>query len=88
MSTFTIASIVVTCLFVTAFLIIDHIEVARANRIASNPHIQQWLSKSEEERSFEAYLRDVGIDGENCPIEELVAAHKQHETIVKILKTV
>jgi sensor histidine kinase regulating citrate/malate metabolism len=88
MSNFTIASIVVTCLFVTVVLIVDHVEVARANRIASNPHIQEWLSKSEEERSFQAYLQDIGLDGENCPIEELVAAHKQHEMIVKILKTV
>jgi hypothetical protein len=88
MSNFTIVSIVVTCLFVTAILIVDHVEVARANRIASNPHIQQWLSKTEEERSFDAYLRDIGLDGESCPIEELVAAHKQHEMIIKILKTV
>lgn len=88
MSNFTIVSIVVVCLFVTAVLIIDHIEIARTNRINSNPHIQQWLSKSEEERSFAAYLRDVGIDGKNCEIEELIAAKQQHDMIVKILKTV
>ena len=88
MSNFTFVSIVVTCLFVSVVLIVDHIEVARSHRIASNPHVQFWMDRKEEELTFDAYLRDVGIDGENCPIEELVAAHKQHENIIKILKTV
>lgn len=87
MDTFMFIAIAVTCLFVIAVLVIDHVEVSRHNRLTNDPHFQQWMQKSKEERSFEAYLNEIGLT-KDCEIEQLVAAHKQHERIIKILRTV
>lgn len=83
MSNFTFIAIVVTCLFVSAVLVVDHIEVARTNRIYANRIAQMHESKIQ---SFGAYCNEIGL-AKDCPIEELVAASKDWERINKILKT-
>lgn len=83
MSNFTVISIVVTCLFVSTVLIVDHIEVARTNRIVAKDIFKkmEWTNT----QTFDAYIKELGI--QDRPIEELAAAHKDWERITKILKT-
>lgn len=81
MSNFTFIAIVVTCLFVSAVLIVDHIEVARQNRML---HAKQILRV--DYQTFGEYCNEIGLE-RDCAIEDLIAANEQWERIVKIQRT-
>ena len=81
MNNFTFIAIVTTCLFVSAVLVVDHIEVARYNRMT---YAKQNLRV--DYQTFSEYCNELGL-AKDCPIEELVAASKQWETIIKIQRT-
>jgi hypothetical protein len=83
MSNFTFIAIVATCLFVSAVLIVDHIEVARHNR---NLYAQELKSKGLSYQSFGEYCNELGL-AKDCPIEDLVAASEQWVMIEKIQRT-
>lgn len=83
MSNFTVISIVVACLFVSVVLIVDHIEVARTNRIYHQDIFNRM--RLEQTQSFEAYCKEIGL--EDGTLDEVLNAYDDWERITKILKT-
>jgi len=84
MTTFMYVTIVLTTVFVTLILIVDHVERSRMQRISDDPFIQRWMESTEEERLFANFLQRIGVS-EDSTDEDIVQAMRQHERVQKIL---